>query len=279
MKKTLMVAGILAALSISTVSAFANPVFSGDANIEYIKQEDEARQLTNRIRLSMDSNLGDDLYLHSRVNVNNDVEASTEVAADQVYLGANIHGIDVKAGRQPLFLGQSGLLADDNITGVQATAKHENSTFTGFYGKDGEAVSAVDMATTVDGVDLGATYLKHDSKYWGLNAGTKITDNVRINTEYVKNQDTKAKGYMAELVFGEVAKKGDINYAVSYRDIEGGAVSGYSTDVNYNDSKGLKLSANYKVTDNATLSVYHDLADSQNDVSKNRTDIEFSVKF
>ena len=107
--------------------------------------------------------------------------------------------------------------------------------------------------------------------------------NIFYLKHFLKNNDqaTDNKGLLAEVKFGNAVKQGDIDYALSYRNIEPNAVIGaYTTNTNYQDSKGFKVTANYKVRDNATLTVYQDLTDKVSDgASKKRTDVEFSVKF
>lgn len=288
MKKKLLVAAVMAAMSLSAASAFAAPVFSGDANIEYNKFE-SGDSLTNRIRLVVDSTITDNLYVHGRVVMNNDKDQFSSAAGknpkielEQAYIGGNYHGIDIKAGRQPLFLGK-GLLADVNgINGIQAGTSFDGIKLNGFYGKDGtEKVSAADFGSSFGDIHFGASYLKkEEAKFFGVNADTKIADNAVLNVEYAKNNDTKANGFLAEVKMGNAVKKGEIDYALSYRNIEGGAIDGdYTTNGSYNDSKGFRVKANYKLADNAALTAYQDLVDDQNGVKKNRTNVEFSVNF
>jgi N-acetyl-gamma-glutamyl-phosphate reductase len=60
----------------------------------------------------------------------------------------------------------------------------------------------------------------------------------------------------------------------------GQAVQNMNLMFGLDEALGLKLKANYKVTDDATLTIYHDMAKtSSTDVDKKRTDVEFSVNF
>jgi hypothetical protein len=78
---------------------------------------------------------------------------------------------------------------------------------------------------------------------------------------------------------GQAARKGDLAYALSYRDIEGGATGPATTDGWYNDSKGFRVKGIYKVSDKATLTAYQDVAETQAGADHNRTSAEFSVNF
>lgn len=299
MKRKLLVAAVMAAMTLSTASVFAAPIISGDADIDYAK--DSMGTLANtdslsdkgfdyRIRLNVDTQVDNNLYLHGRMRMTTDVDNQhSNVDFDQAYVGVKADGLDVKAGTVPIYLGK-GLLADVNKTGIQMNTAADNLRFTGFFGKNGTANSAAaDVGTSVGDVNVGASYLdtgSTDGKYWGVNADTRIMDNGVFNVEYVKNNDTTADGYLAAMKFGNAQKKGQLDYTVSYRDIKDGAVDytwatgyndiGYS---NYNDSKGLALAANYKVSDRANLYVQEDLAKDHNNNDKHRTELNLGVSF
>lgn len=284
MKKKLLAAAIMAAVTLSAASAFAAPVITGDANVEYTKDTNQDANITNRVRLYVDADLADGLYVKTRTALNNNIQSGAHtVDLDRAYIGGKINNVDVKVGRQPIWL-ENGLIADVDKSGISMTADLNNTKLFGFYGKDqGSNLTAADMNTSYGAVNMGASYAKlGDNSVWGINADTKIADNAVLDVEYVKsNAATENKGYLAQVKFGNAVKKGDIDYAVSYRDIEANAIMGaYSTNSNFADSKGLKLKANYKVTNDATLTVYHDITKtSSTDVDKKRTDVEFSVNF
>jgi hypothetical protein len=123
MKKKLLVAAIMAALTLSTASAFAASLnFSGDANIEYDGRDTGFGDgLTNRIRLVMDSQIDQNVYLHGRFvsknyisggEINDGPPYPAQSAGwehqivpngmEQGYIGYKTDGIDVKVGRQYL---------------------------------------------------------------------------------------------------------------------------------------------------------------------------------
>jgi hypothetical protein len=289
MKKRLLVAAVMAAMTISAVPAFAAPTFSGDANIEYNDYTNVGSFLTNRIRLAVDSAITDNLYVHGRAVMNNNLKdgfsspaGDNEIRLEQAFIGGKLGNFDVKAGRQPLWLGKGALADVNGINGIQAATSLENIKLNGFYGKDGDNhVVAADFGTSFKKVNFGGSYLQESdtAKFMGINADTKITENAVMNVEYVKNTESKNDGFLAEVKFGNAVKKGDLDYSVAYRDIEDGAVSSYSTEENYNNSEGFRVKANYKVADNATLTAYQDFTDNQSGAKKNQTSVEFSVKF
>lgn len=298
MKKKLLAAAVLAAMTLSTASVFASPVFSGDARVRHQDDSNKDASFTNRIRLVADADIVENFYVHGRLVMNNDLKDNgidgNDIKADQIYVGARMDNLDLKVGKQPLFLGK-GLLADiDGISGVAAATGFDGIRLNAFYGKDNALdltpsikddefkadVAAADLSTTLGAVNIGASYLKAGEKFLGINADTKLSPIATLNVEFVKNNDTKADGYMAEVKFGNAVKKGDLDYAVSYRNIDDGAiVNGYSTEDNYNDSKGFKVAANYKVSDASKLAVWQDITQTQLGADKNRTNVEFVVNF
>ncbi len=286
MKKKLLAAAIMVAMTLSTASVFAAPVFSGDANIEYNAGDISPDYLINRIRLNIDSKISDDIYVHGRMKLNNDLRDSHGYGAtagfDQAYIGAKLGAADIRVGRQSLFIGKGLLMDEDNFTGAQARTAIDGINLAGFYGRDASdnKTSYADMNTSFSGINFGATYLKEGDKYFGVNADTKIAENAVLNVEYVKNDTLDADGYMASVKFGNAVKKGDIDYSIAYHNADAGAVAPYTTNVNFQDSKGFMVKASYKVADNATLTAYHDAAkDSITDADKTRTNVEFSVNF
>ena len=292
MKKKLLAAAVLAALTISTSSIFAAaPAFSGDARIEYQKNSGADKTITNRIRLAMDNQIDNNIYLHGRMIMNNNMDvngassstADNTVKFEQGYIGFKFDNADLKIGKQPVFVGH-GLLADVNgVSGAKLSTTFDKASFSAFSGKDAsESVTALDLGTSIGDWNVGASYLDKGDAYYGINASTKVAPNAVLNMEYVKNNDQKASGYWAEVKFGKAVKKGDFDYSLAYVNIADKAVdSGYVTEDHFANSKGFRATAHYAVSNNSTLTVYQDLFKQASDdsVTKNRTDVEYSVRF
>lgn len=291
MKKKLLVAAIMATMSLSTAAAFASaPTFSGDANIEYRNSEDSngLDYLTNRIRLSLDAQIDDTFYIHGRTTMVNDLRGNhndliSDNGFDQAYLGAKLGNADLRIGRQSMAMGKGLLMDDDKFSGAYLNTKLEGVKVAGFYGQDPSKAdtSFVDLGTSAGAVNLGAGFLREaDTSFFAVNADTKIANNVTLSAEYAKNTTDKLDGYLAEIKVGDTVKKGDFAYAVSYRNVENGALPGYPTNTNFNDSKGVMLKGIYKVSDKATLTAYQDMVEKKSDgASKDRTNVELSVNF
>lgn len=280
MKKKLLVAEVMAAMTLSAVSVFAAPTFSGDANIEWNHHTNggAGNYLTNRIRLHAAADIDDVFSIHGRARMDNDLRNGTPDKAntmfDQAYIGAKLVKVDLKLGRQSLFSGKGLLMDDDNFSGLQAAAALEGVNVNGFYGKNssGDKTSLGEIKTSNNGINMGANYLNLDgTHYWGVNADTKFANNAEVNIEYVKNAANSATGYLAGVTMG--------NYSVSYRDIKNGAVDTHTTNSNYNDSKGFKLSAHYAISKNSSVTLYQDLATDHNNTDKHRTNMELEMNF
>lgn len=301
MKKRLLVAAVMAAMTISTASVFAAPIqFSGDMQLLTQKNDHGSTFSDVRLRLNADAQLDENMFVHGRLmgidmspnhyNGSGTGSSGASVNMEQLYLGAKLGAVDVKVGRQPLDIGK-GMLADVNgIQGVSLATSASGIDMYGFAGRSHEGATARDtvglqMGTNVHGVNLGAGYLTTkdtvDNKYLSFNADKNVTDKVNLSGVYVKNTELEKDGYIVKATIGQVAKKGDINYAVSYRDIENGAVDGnWVTNGAYADSKGFRLAANYKPTNNSTLSVYKDInQENSNGQKPNQMRAELNLNF
>ncbi|EGO65920.1 porin [Acetonema longum] len=284
MQKKLLTAAILASLTLSATAAFAAaPTLSGDARIEYRNEDASDNHLTNRIRLNVDAQIDDTFYVHGRARYDNDMRENNGgvMTFDQAYIGAAMENADLRVGRQSLSIGQGLLMDDDNFSGAQLNTAINNLNVKGFYGKDPSdtKTSFIDLGTSFRGLNIGGSYLKEDDKYYGFNLGANVAPNVALNVEVAKNDTQDANGFLAEVAIGQAVKKGDFLTAISYRDVDEYALTPFSTDGAYDNSKGFRIKGAYKVSDTATLTAYQDIAEDQDGADKDRTNVEFSVNF
>lgn len=323
MKKKLLVAAVMAALTLSTASVFAAaPTFSGDANLEYDGRDTGFGDgLTNRIRLVMDNQIDQNVYLHGRFvskNYINGGEVNSQSnnlswpaqqagwehqivnnGMEQGYIGYKTDGIDIKAGRQSMWLA-NGMLADVNgINGVSVTSNFDNTSVYGFAGRDGQQkVYAAQVGTKLGSADFGATYLKNqaaiNTAYWGVNASAPVADNAVAFAQYAKsNAATDNSGYWFGVKVGNAAKAGDFDYSLAYVHVDANATplvvssnpqehaeGPWLTDGNMYGGKGLRFKAHYAVSDHSTLTVYQDQFKNINSkADQRRTDVEYEVRF
>lgn len=296
MKKKLLTAAIMAALTISTATAFAAPApitFSGDGYLQYNNTQQAPSSfgwgpwngMDARFRLSIDGGITDNVRAHLRLVHEGDL--STTYAANQdagtgykstrfdmAYVAGKFGNVDLQVGRDDLFTGKGLIIDDHQFSGVKAGTSIDNVKVNGFWGKDmGQTkTGTADIRVALGDVNLGANYVKYgEDHFWGINGDTKVGQAV-LNAEYVKNQDTEANGYIVGATMG--------NYTVSYRDIEAGAVTTFhTTNLNYDNSKGFKVAAHYSLSPNSSITLYQDFATDQAGADKHRTNVEYDFNF
>ncbi|VBB08697.1 Hypothetical protein LUCI_3975 [Lucifera butyrica] len=285
MKKKLLVAAIMAAMTLSASAVFAaTPInFSGDGYLQYNNTQGDTggnNGFDSRIRLNIDGTVDNVLNVHVRAKTLTDLSTSYvgsengQVQFDQAWVGGKLDNVDLKAGKMSLYSGKGLLMDDDGFNGIQAGAALDGVQLNGFYGKDSGRVKTniAEMKTAFGDVNFGANYMEYGADhYYGLNADTKVGDAV-LNVEYVKNTTTSDNGYMAGVTMG--------NYTVSYRDIEPTAIDVHTTNTNYIDSKGFKVAARYGLSKNSSITLYQDFA-KHHDGSGNheRTNVEYDYNF
>ena len=286
MNKNLLTAAVLGALTLSATSAFASPIiFSGDGYIQYNNTIQAPSSfawapwngIDARYRLNVDGNIADNIRAHVRFVQEQDIStsyASDQVRMDMAYVAAKFGNFNIQVGKDDLFTGKGLLIDDHQFTGVKASTTASKFKLGGFYGKDSgkTKTSTVDFNTSLGSVNVGANYVVYGpDHFYGINADTKI-GHVVLNTELVKNNTTAAKGYIAGVTKGA--------YTVSYRDIDASAVPTFHTsNLNYDNSKGFKVSAHYDVTKNSSVTLYQDFARDQAGANKHRTNVEYDFNF
>lgn len=273
MMKFLYIAVALAALSLSIAPADASPAYGGDIVTEHTKISDVPGIVEGTIRLRFDNKISDNLYIHARAKahaINNKAFDSIDRSVfDQAYAGYRNGELDIRAGKQPLYLGH-GLLADLNAAGVQASLTSGNYKLLGFYSAN---VKAADATITIGESSMGTTYIKQGDATWGMHFDTPINKSVSLGAEYVENTDNKRHGYIAALTSGY--------YSLSYRNIQNGAINPeWATNYHYADSKGFRIRADYKAGVRSILTIYQDIAkDNAGTADKKLTYIGYATYY
>jgi hypothetical protein len=286
MNKKLLTAAVLGALTLSATSVFASPItFSGDGYLQYNNTQQAPSSFNwhnlngvdARYRLNVDGDIADNLHAHVRFVQEQDIStsyAANQARMDEAYVAGKFDNVNVQVGKDDLFTGKGLLIDDHQFTGIKANTDLDGFKMGGFYGKDNglTKTATADIGGALGDVNLGANYVLYGTThYYGINADTKIGDAV-VNTEYVKNDTSAAKGYIAGVTMGA--------YTVSYRDIDNGAVPTFhTTNLNYDNSKGFKVSAHYNVNKNSSVTLYQDFAKDQAGVDKQRTNVEYDFGF
>lgn len=283
MKKRLLMAAVVSALTISTATALAAaPVITGDAQTMIQTTKGASDYSDARLRLNFDFDMGDGMYAHARLmgidqqgygNLYSPAgtgSTGASVNMEQMYIGAKLGQVDAKFGRQPVYIGR-GMLAD--INGVEGISLASNTGDVKLFGFGGRSANTEVLAGSINGkienLNMGAGYLRKENKdFWSVDADTNIANHVNLSGEYMKNTTDKADGYIVKATVGQVAQKGDFSYAVSYRNIDNNAIDdNWVTNGALANSKGLRLEAKYKPTNATTLWVYQDITKQASDTS------------
>ena len=300
------------------------PRFGGDANFEYdTRDSDFGDSLTSRVRLTMDADLSPDCYLHTRLTAKQYIDGdesggpaqaagyeneAIKVGMEQLYLGYKfgdvLDGVEVIAGRQPLWLAD-GMLADINgMNSAKLNLAYSGINLLGFFGKDGTQAlpeesngedadfTALEASWTLGPICLGATYLDvesnddaNDERFCGGSINYRAPFEVVFYGQYVVNSDADDDdtAYRIKASYGNAAKQGEWDVSLAYLRVEDNINPNDKwlvNDGNWVGAKGVRLKMHYALTNWATLILVQDVFENINTgENQNRTDIEFEVRF
>ncbi|MDR3561351.1 MAG: hypothetical protein P4N59_07925 [Negativicutes bacterium] len=283
MNKRFLAVTVATALSFATASAFASAL-TGDITYEYSKGTSNALTLG----LGQDFNLGTDAYVHTHLQAGyDDFTKTNQTIFDEYYIGLKDYGGEIKLGRQALVFDNellAGTSGYTNPVGLEYSSAAEKIKCNGFYGNDKNSqdkISAAEISAEISNhSSVGLSYMRFGNSFFGANFAMDLAANVVLFGEYVKNTDKNSKGYLAEVRFGNSKLPGSWDYAISYRDIEASAVNTDCSDNYYADSKGYRISADYKASKNTTISAYRDITQTKStSAASSRTDIQLSLGF
>lgn len=295
-----------------------DPKFGGDANIEYDTRDSNFGDgLTSRVRLTMDAQIDPRIYLHTRLTAKQYVygnehkdrpsqaagyeNEAIKVGMEQLYLGSKLgpkyNDTEIRIGRQPLWIA-NGMLADINgINGVYLRTSLLGVNALGFFGREGTQalpevregkssnLAAFEVSRAFGPVELGASYLKVDEAFWGVNASYATPFKAVLFGQYVKNKDAAVEdtGYRAGVSYGNAAKQGEWDASLAYLKVENSINPNgkyFVNDGNWVGAKGFRAKVHYALSDWSTLVLVQDLFDTTRTGERhNRTDIEFEVRF
>lgn len=259
--------------SLTPAPASAAATFGGEAVIESTKLTNVSPIIEGTLRLHMNVPLSESFYTHARVRIHmiNDksYDSIDQTLFDRAYVGYKNAGMDVKVGKQHLFLGM-GLLADLNTSGIQAIIGSDHVRLLGFYSDD---VTAANIAFPLaNGASFGFSTKKQLDSTWAANVEVPV-GHAKWGAEFVKNRTTGKQGYLIQAGSGQ--------YAVSYRDIEAAAIDpAWATNYQFADSKGIRIRADYKIGNSSILTLYQDFAKNHSQTEKkNITYAGYAVYF
>jgi len=256
---------------------------SGTLSETYSKEKGSAGQLTSDITVDYNIDINKNLSFYNSFESDHVPTNAIQNSITNTYLQYSNRSFTYSVGRQAYVL-SSGLLADISGTdGIVIREQNKDGQASTFYGRNNTDIFAVDLKPSnvfkSKNLQIEAVYLKTNMNYTGLTITNQVTKKDDFSIEAVENMDTKADGYFINILNGNLGKKGDRDIGLSFRDIQSGAVSQYSTDANYDDSIGFRIHMDYQLADNIVLNAYHDIARTQAGVDINKTQIEASMNF
>jgi hypothetical protein len=272
---------------------------SGDARVRYFDQASigGSNDVTEyRARISFDGKINNDMKFNARLssgNTNADTTANT-VKFDTANVSFNTFGLNTTVGRQDIKLG-SGYLMDTQMNGV-ASQIGGLKLFAGNASQSTEVAAVAPIMERTYGAEYGmnilgakvtADYLKNTSnndEFYGANASFGLIKGVSANAEYFKNNTVGATA----AAYG--VKLDNVGLSATYRDVEKGAFTAYSTmnatTTNFYDTmalngfKGMEYQFDKDLGKNAIFSVkYQDFKDQTGATIPARTSAGVNVKF
>lgn len=307
MRKSLLTTAILMGLVVSTNltnNVQAAPIdFSGEVEYEYstekVGKESEAEH-----EVSMELNLkckpDEKSTVYATAELKNklkkeDDEEKTEITLENVYLKHKIsENLALKVGAQPIKTGKGMWLDADGFTGINSkieTGEVKLNIFGGSNNADDDGPTE-DFTVFSLGKDFkgGETAIytgkQENSKFWGAFAETKISKNVKLSADYVKNTTAKASGYVLEAGIGKAKKVGEFEYGLYYLDMDKELFTSndYTKyDDNYDEDEGLKgfgAKVGYKVSEATMLEVSHKWGETKTDnTDVSTTKVSMTVEF
>jgi len=256
---------------------------SGTISETYTKEHESAGQLTSDVTVNFSIDIDKNLSFHNSFESDHVPTNAIQNSITNTYLQYSNHAFTYSVGRQGYIL-SSGVLADiAGTNGIAIREQNKDGQVSTFYGRNNTDIFAVDLKPAnvfkSKNLQLEAVYLKTNMNYAGLTITNQVTEKEEFSIETVENMDTKACGYLINILNGNLEKKGDRDIGLSFRDIQSGAVSEYSTDANYDDSIGFRIRMDYQLADNIVLNAYHDIARTQAGIDIDKTQIEASMNF
>ncbi len=259
---------------------------SGDARVRYFNTEDSRDTTEYRARVSFDGKINDNLKFNARLssgNANADNGAANAIV-DTANVSLKALGLDNTIGRQDIKLG-SGFIIDTQMNGL-ASKIGGLKVFAGNANKGGvNRIYGAEYGMDILGAKVTADYMKDnntDAEYYGANTSFKLIEGVTANAEFIKNDTADADAF----AYG--VKLNKLGLSATYRDVEAGALSAYST-LNTTDFysvmsadgfKGMEYQYDRSLGKNTNMSVkYQDFENQSGTKLSARTSAVVNVKF
>jgi len=302
-KRDVLVATVLTAVTLSAASAFAAPIiWSGEVEYEYeVEKKGDEKEKSHEINLELNlkSKVDDKSTIYATVKLESELsfegnEGESTIELENVYLKYKLNEqVGLKLGAQPLEIAKGLWLDIDGFTGANVEFEQGKTELNIYYGKDSQDLDDVGAVQKISIFDLkhqfnkaeGGIYTgKHaDKKFFGVYGETSLNPQTVISAEWVKNSTDKKGGFVIEAEFGKAKKVGEFEYAVSYRDMEADLftsndLTGWDDNLKASEGfKGMGLSVGYRISDKSTLKLSHEWGEQKID-KEDRATTELSMK-
>ena len=246
-------------------SKVGNISWSGDAYMKWAQgySDDAAKTVDNykgRLRINAHAQVNDSTYVEGllRGDMNFKDDKNSDVVMQRLYVHHDIgNRVGVNLGKYAQFFGQTGMLYDGEIKGVEATFDAGMADVTVGYGRlvDADALAPntnadytyakVEGNVFMDRVGYNVDFIKGHSnnknKIWGAGLTVGVTDAIDVFGDYYKNVglDKDPVAWTAGIGFGrqDMARPGSFRVSAAYVNAKAGAVTpGYTYDVSALDA-------------------------------------------
>lgn len=256
---------------------------TGDARLRYGATDNGSDDTDFRARIGVTGKINQDLTFDTRLSSGNIAYngESDGVKLDTVTVGFNALGMDNTIGRQDVTVG-TGMILDDTINGIQSDIG-SLELFAGNQVSENERLYGAELQAGIFNLNYIKTDAKtgEDKEFYGVNTSVDLTNDISVNAEYNKENNSGAKA----IAYG--LKSNTLGLSATYKDVEAGAFTNYSGLTGINDVsflnegfKGMEYKYTKDVAENTALTLqYQDFKNQAGDKQQNRTAATLNVKF
>jgi hypothetical protein len=283
MKKILIFAVGILCLNLYSVANANSLTVSGSIGYEYTVQSGQERELTPNAAAYITDDINKNVSFHGSFSASKVNTEPTYSAIDDFYVDFKGDTMSYLIGFQSYTLGDGFIASLGGVDALRTVWNGRGKNVTLFYTKNSTGMFAADLSDTnilgSKNLSLEGVFFKQEASYSGIKVADQLTSNAVCSVQFVRNLDTQAKGYQFTTQYGDAQQAGQADITLAYRNVGQGAVSPYSADTNFDDSKGLRVSADYAITNNLMLSGFHDFAKTQENTSEDETNIQLTRSF
>jgi len=198
------------------------------------------------------------------------------------YLEIKDKGMQMIVGEQSNILSDGFMAGTSGMHGVRTGFKADSGSVDFLYGNNGQDIIAANVGTTFkryNDLNIEALYFKIDNSFFGLKISSKAAKNITFSAQASKNLVTQSRAYFFMTKYGDIGAHDKMDFSISYRHVEPNAISYYSANTVFLDSKGIRLEIDYKLSGNLTLTAFQDFVHAMDKSRKNLNNLTLSWVF